>query len=220
MSEERTQEPVHLPRIGDPAPGFEAPSSQGTIRLDDFKGKWVVLFSHPSDFTPVCTTEFVEFARRAPEFQGMGAQLVGLSVDSVYSHIAWIRNIEEKFEVEVTFPVIADLSTDVSRKYGMIHAGEADTATVRAVFLIDPEQRIRALLYYPMSAGRAVSEIQRLLQALQLNAAHGLATPQGWTPGEACIVPPPATQAEASDRLKRQDLELTDWYLARTPAPE
>lgn len=219
MRTEEVHEPVGLPRIGDPAPTFEAPSSHGTVRLDDFKGKWVVLFSHPADFTPVCTTEFVEFARRAPEFEGLGAQLVGLSVDSVYSHIAWVRDIEKRFGVDVTFPVVADLSTEVSRKYGMIHAGEASTATVRAVFLIDPEQRIRALVYYPLSAGRAVTEILRLLQALQMNATHGLATPQGWTPGDACIVPPPATQAEAAERLGREDLDVTDWYLSRTPDP-
>src|SRR5918997_5854437 len=153
----------NIPRINDPAPEFEAKSTQGQLKLSDFKGKWVVLFSHPADFTPVCTTEFVEFARRSEDFKSRNAQLVGLSVDSVTAHIAWIRNIEQHFGVKVDFPVIADLDTKVAQKYGLLHPGASETATVRAVFVIDPSQKVRALVYYPMSLGRNIDEVLRVL---------------------------------------------------------
>src|ERR687894_3201585 len=160
MSTATAQEaPNSIPRINDTAPDFEAKSTQGMLKLSDYKGRWVVLFSHPADFTPVCTTEFVEFARRAEEFKKRGVQLVGLSVDSVPAHIAWIRNIESHFDVKIDFPVIADLDTRVAQTYGLIHPGASETATVRAVFIIDPQQKVRALIYYPMSCGRNIDEI-------------------------------------------------------------
>jgi peroxiredoxin (alkyl hydroperoxide reductase subunit C) len=207
-----------LPRINEPAPQFRAPSTHGEIKLSDYRGKWVILFSHPADFTPVCTTEFIGFARAAAELEAMNTKLVGLSIDSVYSHIAWVRSIEQNFGVKVTFPIIADLSMEVANKYGMVHPGASQTAAVRAVFVIDPEQNIRAMVYYPLTTGRVVSEIVRLVQALQVNVAHRLATPEGWHPGDACIVPPPATQSDAEARME-SDYEVTDWYFSKTACP-
>lgn len=209
---------VTLPLLNDPAPQFSAPSTHGTTSLADFKGKWVVLFSHPADFTPVCTTEFVGFARKAEDFAKMNTQLVGLSIDSVYSHIAWMRNIEQHFGVKVTFPVIADLSMDVATKYGMVHPGASSTATVRCVFVIDPDQNLRAMMYYPLTTGRVVGEIERLVQALQLNTEKGLATPEGWQPGDKCIVPPPTTMGAAKERVE-SNYEVTDWYFSKTDCP-
>jgi peroxiredoxin (alkyl hydroperoxide reductase subunit C) len=214
------QTPPSLPRIGDPAPQFTAPSTHGEIKLADFKGKWVVLFSHPADFTPVCSTEFAAFARSAPAFAALNTQLIGLSIDSVYSHIAWARAIESHLGVAISFPVIADLSTQVASAYGMIHPGASSTATVRAVFVIDPAQVIRALVYYPLSAGRSVAEIKRLVQALQAGTERSLATPEGWQPGDQFIVPAPTTKADAEKRLKA-DYEVVDWFLSRTkPEPK
>lgn len=208
-----------IPRINEPAPQFTAPSTHGEISLKDFKGKWVVLFSHPADFTPVCTTEFVGFARAADEFAALDTQLIGVSIDSVYSHIAWVRQIEQHFGVKITFPVIADLNMAVASKYGMIHPGASATATVRAVFVIDPAQNIRAMIYYPLTTGRVVPEIVRLVKALQVNTKHGLATPEGWQPGEQCIVPPPVTQADAEKRMK-SEYEVTDWWFSKTSCPK
>src|SRR5881392_1047689 len=156
-----------LPRLNEPAPDFKAISTQGEISLSQFKGKWVVLFSHPADFTPVCTTEFVEFARRYDEFERLNAQLIGLSIDSIYAHIAWIRNIEQNFGVQIKFPVVADLDTKVAQTFGMIHPGAASTATVRCVFLIDDKGIVRAMIYYPLTNGRNIDEILRLVTALQ-----------------------------------------------------
>jgi len=209
---------VSLPRINEPAPQFTAPTTHGKVSLSDYAGKWVVLFSHPADFTPVCTTEFIGFAKAAPQLAALNTQLIGLSIDSVYSHIAWARSIQQNFGVEVTFPIIADLSMDVATKYGMIHPGASQTAAVRAVFVIDPEQNIRAMIYYPLTTGRVIGEIVRLVQALQLNGAHGLATPEGWQPGDQCIVPPPGTQAAAAARMG-EDYEVTDWYFSKTDCP-
>ncbi|NUN15204.1 MAG: peroxiredoxin [Myxococcales bacterium] len=206
-----------LPRLNEPAPQFTAPSTHGQISLSDYKGKWVVLFSHPADFTPVCTTEFVAFARRAGEFEALNTQLIGLSIDSVYSHIAWVRNMEQNFGIQVKFPVIADLSTDVAQKYGMLHPGASATATVRCVFVIDPNQNIRAMIYYPLTTGRMIDEVLRLVQALQLNSEKGLATPEGWHPGDKCIVPPPVTQKAAEERVK-SNYEVVDWYFSKTDA--
>ncbi|MBK8264687.1 MAG: peroxiredoxin [Nannocystis sp.] len=208
-----------IPRINEPAPQFTAPSTHGEISLSDFKGKWVVLFSHPADFTPVCTTEFVGFAKAAADFARLETQLIGLSIDSVYSHIAWIRAIERHFGVSVTFPVIADLSMNVASKYGMIHPGASATAAVRAVFVIDPAQNVRAMIYYPLTTGRVIGEVVRLVEALQLNAKHSLATPEGWQPGDACIVPPPLTQAAAEQRMQSK-YEVTDWWFSKTTCPK
>jgi peroxiredoxin (alkyl hydroperoxide reductase subunit C) len=202
--------------LNEPAPQFKAPSTFGEISLEQYKGKWVVLFSHPADFTPVCTTEIAEFARQAGEFEALNTQLIGLSIDSVYSHIAWVRSLEQHFGVKVTFPIIADLSQDVAQKYGMVHPGASTTATVRAVFVIDPNQVVRAIIYYPLTTGRVIGEVKRLVQALQLNSERGLATPEGWQPGEACIVPPPLTQAAAEERVKSPEYEVRDWYFSKT----
>jgi len=182
-----------MPRLNEPAPAFEAPTTQGIKRLEDYRGKWLVLFSHPADFTPVCTTEFIAFARHHKAFQAINTELLGLSIDSHYSHVAWIRNIKEKFGVEIPFPIIADLSMQVARAYGMIHPGAADTSAVRATFIIDPEGILRAMVYYPMTNGRSIDEFVRLVTALQTSDAHQVATPEAWQPGEQIIVPPPAT---------------------------
>lgn len=212
QSPERTQT---IPRINEPAPDFEAKSTQGQLKLSDFKGKWVVLFSHPADFTPVCTTEFVEFARRSDEFKKRNVQLIGLSVDSVPAHIAWIRNINQNFGVNVDFPVIADLDTKVAQKYGLIHPGASETATVRAVFVIDDKGVIRALIYYPMSLGRNIDEVLRVVDALQTADTNACATPANWKPGDKVVVPPPQTLADAEARAKSEEYEVTDWYFAK-----
>ncbi len=215
MSEEFTrQEVVSLPRINEPAPEFTAKTTHGELSLSDFKGKWVVLFSHPADFTPVCTTEFIAFARRFEEFRKLNVQVIGLSIDSIYSHIAWIRNIEEKFGIKIPFPVIADLDMKVAKAYGMVHPGASDTSAVRAVFVIDPDQIMRAMIYYPLTNGRSIDEVLRLVEALQTTDANGVATPENWRPGEKVIVPPPVTQDEAEKRVK-EPFEITDWYFSK-----
>ena len=203
-----------LPRINDAAPDFEAKSTHGPLKLSDFKGKWVVLFSHPADFTPVCTTEFVEFAKRSDEFKKRQAQLIGLSVDSVTAHIAWIRNIEQHFGVKIDFPVIADLDTKVAQQYGLIHPSASETATVRAVFIIDDKAKVRALIYYPMTCGRNIDEVLRALDALQTADANACATPANWKSGEPVIVPPPQTTADAEKRVQ-SEYDVTDWYFAK-----
>ena len=212
--EELREEIISFPRVGEMAPSFEAVSTHRTLRLEDFKGSWLVLFSHPADFTPVCTTEFIAFSQAYPEFQKRGAELLGLSVDSVSSHIAWARNIQEKTGVKVPFPIIADLSKEVSIKYGMIHPGESKTETIRCVFIIDPDQVIRAILYYPLTTGRNISEILRIIDALQTTDKYGVATPANWQPGEKVIVPAPTTVEGAEERLK-EGYECVDWYLCK-----
>ena len=203
-----------MPRINEPAPAFKAKTTHGERSLDDYKGKWLVLFSHPADFTPVCTTEFMGFAKAADRFKALNCELLGLSIDSVHSHIAWMRSIEEKFGVEITFPIIDDLSMNVARAFGMIHPGASDTSAVRATFLIDPEGVIRAMVYYPMSNGRSVDEFVRLLTALQTSDTNKVATPENWQPGEAVIVPPPAT-ADAAKKRADEGYDYTDWYFSK-----
>jgi peroxiredoxin (alkyl hydroperoxide reductase subunit C) len=219
----------HLPLIGEEAPPFEAETTQGHIRFpDDYRGKWVILFSHPADFTPVCTTEFMTFAAMQPEFRELGCELVGLSIDSTFSHIAWLRTIQEKIEfrgmkgVEVTFPVISDLTMEVSRKYGMLQPAASNTQAVRAVFIIDPQGKVRALLYYPLSNGRNMQEIKRLLIALQTTDKHQVATPANWTPGEEVIVPPPGSCGAAKARMEAKDetVRCVDWFLCFKKLPE
>lgn len=205
---------TRLPRIGEPAPEFTAKTTHGPRSLEDYRGKWLVLFSHPADFTPVCTTEFIAFARSHERFRALNCELLGLSVDSNYSHIAWVRNIKERFGVEVPFPIIEDLSMQIAHDYGMIQPGASDTSTVRATFFIDPDARIRALVYYPMTNGRSVEEFLRLLEALQTSDAHTVATPEGWRPGDKVIVPAPATAAEAETR-DRAGYETIDWYFSK-----
>lgn len=207
-------ESIGLPRLGGPAPDFVAQTTQGTLTLDDFRGRWLVLFSHPADFTPVCTTEFIAFAEIYDELQKRGVDLLGLSIDSVFSHIAWLRNIEEKTGVKIPFPVIADLNKVVASAYGMIHPDQSNTEAVRCVFIIDPNQIVRAMLYYPLSTGRNTDEIVRLIDALQTTDKHNVATPANWRPGDPVIVPPPLTQEGAEERLA-EGYDCTDWYLCR-----
>jgi len=216
MSTDTIQEaPVGLPRLNEPAPDFTADTTQGPLTLSKLRGKWVVLFSHPSDFTPVCTTELVEFARRSSDFQQNNTQLIGLSVDSVYSHIAWIRSMEKNFGVKIDYPMIADLDTKVAQLYGMIHAGASSTATVRCVFVIDDKGITRAMIYYPLTNGRSIDEILRLVKALQTTDANGVSTPCEWQPGEQVIVPAPRTQEGADKRMMEDGMETTDWYFAK-----
>ena len=188
--------------------------TDGVKKLEDYRGKWLVLFSHPADFTPVCTTEFIAFAKRHEDFKALNAELLGLSIDSHYSHVAWMRNIKEKFGVEIPFPIIADLKMEVARAYGMIHPGAADTSAVRATFIIDPEGILRAMVYYPMSNGRSIDEFLRLIKALQTSDANGVATPENWQPGDKVIVPPPAS-AEAAEARMSEGYECTDWYFCK-----
>lgn len=203
-----------IPRINEPAPEFSARTTHGPRALSDYRGKWLILFSHPADFTPVCTTEFIAFAQAYPKFKALDCELLGLSVDSNYSHLAWVRNIEERFGVEIPFPIIEDISMKVASDYGMIQPGASDTATVRATFVIDPEGRIRAMVYYPMSNGRSVAEFLRLLQGLQTSDKHAVATPEGWCPGDKVVVPAPATVADARARMKA-GYDTVDWYFSK-----
>lgn len=206
--------PVGLPRLNEPAPAFEAVTTHGVIRLSDYEGSWLILFSHPADFTPVCTTEFIAFAEIYPELQKRGVELLGLSIDSVYSHIAWVRNIEEKTGVKIPFPVIADLNKEVATLYGMIQPGASKTETVRAVFIIDPKGILRAMIYYPLTTGRNMQEILRLIDALQTSDKHGVATPANWKPGDKVIVPAPKT-VDAVDVSPKPGYEVIDWYLVK-----
>ena len=208
-----------LPRLGMPAPPFQAETSHGPIRLEDFKGSWLILFSHPADFTPVCTTEFLAFAQIAPELKKRNVELMGLSIDSTYSHIAWVRNIEEKFKVRIPFPIIADLNKEVAGLYGMIMPGESKTETSRCVFLIDPNGIVRAMIYYPLTTGRNMDEILRVIDALQATDKHGVATPANWRPGDKVIVPPPKTAEAAEERVKA-GYECTDWYFCKREIPK
>lgn len=204
----------YLLALNETAPDFTAVTTHGTLSLSDFEGKWVVLFSHPADFTPVCTTEFIAFADIYPELEKLNVQLIGLSIDSHYSHIAWVRNIEEKFGVKIPFPVIADLDMKVAKKYGMLHPGASGTSTVRCVFVIDPKRILRAMIYYPLTNGRSMPEILRLVTALQTTDKHGVATPANWQPGEKVIVPPPPSQAAAEKRMT-EGYECKDWYFCK-----
>ncbi|HED65514.1 MAG TPA: peroxiredoxin [Planctomycetes bacterium] len=203
--------PSPPPRLNEPAPDFEAKTTHGVKRLEDYRGRWLILFSHPADFTPVCTTEFIAFAEAYPKFQELGCDLLGLSIDSAFAHIAWTRTIREKFGVEVPFPIIEDLSMQVAHAYGMIQPGESDTSAVRATFVIDPNGVLRAMVYYPMTNGRSVDEFLRILQALQTSDANGVATPENWQPGDKVIVPPPSTVAAAEARMN-EGLECKDWF--------
>jgi peroxiredoxin (alkyl hydroperoxide reductase subunit C) len=203
---------VGLPLLGRKAPDFEAPTTQGTLRLSDFEGGWLILFSHPADFTPVCTTEFIAFSKIYEELQKRNTQLLGLSVDSVSSHIAWIRNVEEKMGVKIPFPIIADLNKEVSMKFGMIHPDQSKTETVRCVFIIDPESKIRTILYYPLTTGRNMKEILRIIDALQMTDKLKVATPANWEPGDPVVVPAPVTTEQAEARVK-EDYDCKDWYL-------
>jgi peroxiredoxin (alkyl hydroperoxide reductase subunit C) len=210
-----------IPRIGEPAPKFKAITTQGEINFPaDYKGKWVIFFSHPADFTPVCTSEFMTFASMQDEFKELNTELVGLSVDGLYSHIAWLRTIKEKIEfkgmkdVEVKFPLIEDISMEVANLYGMLQPGESNTKAVRAVFFIDPEGMIRTIIYYPLSLGRNFDEIKRVLIGLQAADAFKVALPADWRPGDDVIVPTAGTCDQAKDRVDIPEEGVTcyDWF--------
>jgi len=220
-------QPTRLPLIGDMAPSFKAKTTQGEIQFpEDYKGKWVVLFSHPADFTPVCTTEFMTFASMHEEFKALNCELIGLSIDSIYAHIAWLRTIKEKIEykgmkgIEVTFPVIEDLTMEVAKAFGMLQPGASNTQAVRAVFIIDPKGLVKTILYYPLSNGRNMQEIKRILIALQLSEKHGVATPANWQPGEDVIVPPPGSCGVAKDRAADPNVKMLDWFFSTKPCPK
>ena len=195
-----TTAPARPLRLGDDAVPFLVRTTFGERSLGGYRGRWLLLFSHPADFTPVCTSEFVAFSRANPAFQALGCELLGLSVDSLFSHLAWVRSIRDDFGVEIPFPIAEDLSMAIASAYGMIHPGDSSTATVRATFLIDPSGVIRMISHYPMAVGRNVDEILRTLAALQENDASGLSTPAGWVPGQEGILPPPSTMQEADAR--------------------
>ncbi len=223
-----TEQGSRLPLIGEKAPEFKAETTQGPIQFPkDFEGKWVIFFSHPADFTPVCTTEFMTFASMAKEFKELNCELLGLSIDSTFSHIAWLRTIKEKIEykgmknVEVNFPVIADLTMEVSKKFGMLQPSASTTQAVRAVFIIDPKSVVRAILYYPLSNGRNMDEIKRLLIAMQHSDAHKIATPANWQLGEDVSIPPPGSCGAAKERVEQagSDYRCLDWFLCLKKCP-
>ena len=219
---------VRIPLIGEKAPCFKANSTKGMVRFpQDYKGSWVIFFSHPSDFTPVCTTEFMTFESMSEEFATINTKLLGLSVDSVSSHLAWLKNIKEKIDyngmsdIDVNFPLIDDLSKSIAKKYGMIQPKADDTKTVRAVFIIDPKGYIRAVLYYPQTTGRNIDEIKRILTALQTTDKYQVATPANWEKGDEVIITPPANKEEAINRLEHMDdTKCYDWFLCFKKLPE
>ena len=221
MEEKQEQQVKAMPRIGDPAPAFKAVTTQGEINFPgDYKGSWVILFSHPADFTPVCTSEFMTFASMEQQFAEANCKLVGLSVDGLYSHIAWLRTIKEKIEykgmkdVEVKFPLIEDITMEVANKYGMIQPGEDTTKAVRAVFYVDPKGIIRTIIYYPLSLGRNFDELYRVLIALQAADEFSVAMPADWRPGDDVIVPPAGSCGTAKDRMEGKEENVTcyDWF--------
>ena len=211
---------VPMPRIGDKAPTFKAVTTQGEINFpEDYKDSWVILFSHPADFTPVCTSEFMTFASMEQKFNDANCKLVGLSVDGLYSHIAWLRTIKEKIEytgmkdIEDKFPLIEDITMEVAKKYGMIQSGESNTKAVRAVFFIDPKGIIRAIIYYPLSLGRNFDELYRALVAMQTADKFSIATPADWRPGDEVIVPTAGSCGVAKERMESKDeMHCYDWF--------
>ncbi|MBV2224630.1 MAG: peroxiredoxin [Cloacibacterium sp.] len=218
--EHQVQETFSMPRIGEKAPQFKAVTTQGEINFpSDYQGKWSILFSHPADFTPVCTSEFMTFAHLQEKFIKANCELVGLSVDGLYSHIAWLRTIKEKIEfngmkdIEVTFPLIEDITMEVAKKYGMIQPGESNTKAVRAVFFVDPKGIIRAIIYYPLSIGRNFDELYRALIAMQTTDEFGVATPADWRPGDDVIVPTAGSCGVAKERMEdKENLDCKDWF--------
>ena len=209
-----------MPLIGDPAPAFRSMTTMGKVNFpEDYKGKWVVFFSHPADFTPVCTTEFIALARRAEEFREINTELLGLSIDSLHSHLAWAESIEHidlggKGKVKIPFPIVADITMSVAKAYGMLQA-VAKTQTVRAVFIIDPDSIIRAILFYPMSTGRNIDEIKRIVLSLQKHDADNVSTPADWNPGDPVVMGAPLTLEIAKDRMEKADDTMIpySWYL-------
>jgi len=218
-----------MPRIGEKAPGFTAETTQGKINFpDDYKGKWVILFSHPSDFTPICTSEFMTFGKMQKEFEDLNCQLLGLSIDGLASHIAWLRTIKEKIEykgmrnIDIEFPLIEDIKMDIAHKYGMIQPGASDTKAVRAVFFIDPESTIRTIIYYPLNLGRNFDEIKRVLVGLQTIDKFKVALPADWRPGDAVVVPAPTSMDNAENRVSHTEEGVTsyDWFFSTKDLPK
>lgn len=208
-------EVMQMPRIGDMAPDFEAMTTVGKLKFSEYnKGSWVILFSHPADFTPVCTTEMSEFALQEDEFAKYNTKLMGLSIDSIHSHIAWVNNVKKNMGILMKFPIIADIDMKVAKLYGMLQPGESETAAVRAVFFMDPTGKIRLIMYYPLNVGRNMDEIWRSLKALQTSDEYKVAMPLNWQPGDKVIVPPPKTVKEMEEREK-SGYEMVDFYLAK-----
>jgi len=228
MEQTHEKQAVSLPRIGEAAPEFKAVTTQGNINFpSDYKGSWVILFSHPADFTPVCTSEFMTFASMESKFAEANCKLVGLSVDGLYSHIAWLRTIKEKIEykrmknIEVKFPLIEDITMEVANKYGMMQPGESNTKAVRAVFFIDPKGIIRTIIYYPLSLGRNFDELYRVVVALQTADSFGVAMPADWRPGDDVIVPTAGSCGVAKERMDgKEDMKCYDWFFCTKKLPE
>lgn len=213
---ENAQHFYPMPRIGDDAPDFTAKTTIGEITLSDFaEDKWIIMFSHPADFTPVCTTELSGFAKRKPEFDALNTELLGLSIDSIHSHLGWVNNVHEKTGVYFDFPIIADIDMKVAKLYGMLQPNESQTAAVRAVFFIDPKKKIRLIMYYPLNVGRNMNEILRALEALQMSDEHKVAMPLDWKKGDKVIIPPPTTLKEMKERLEDDSIERVDFYLSK-----
>lgn len=216
METQTVQEIYSMPRIGDTAPDFEAITTTGSLKMSEYaKDKWIVMFSHPADFTPVCTTEMSGFAQRKAEFDALNTELIGLSIDSIHSHLAWVDNVRKNTGVYFDFPIITDLDMKVSKLYGMLQPNESETAAVRAVFFIDPNKKVRLIMYYPLNVGRNMDEIIRALKALQTADQHKVAMPLNWEPGDKVIVPPPKTLAEMEERIADTSCEKIDFYLAK-----
>lgn len=210
------EQQTSMPRIGDIAPDFEAVTTKGNIKLSDYaKDKWIVMFSHPADFTPVCTTEMSGFAQRKSEFDALNTELLGLSIDSIHAHLGWVNNVRNNTGVYFDFPIIADLDMKVSKLYGMLQPNESETAAVRAVFFIDPNKKVRLIMYYPLNVGRNMDEILRALEALQTSDKFKVAMPLDWKKGDKVIVPPPKTLDEMNERLEDNSIEKIDFYLAK-----
>lgn len=204
------------PKLGELAPDFEAETTHGKIKLSEFnKGHWVILFSHPADFTPVCSTEFKAFAEKQDEFDRRGVKLIGLSIDSVYSHIAWVRDLEKHFNLKIKFPIISDIPMDVARLYGMIHPAVSEVHAVRSIFIINPNGILKTIIYYPSSVGRNIDEIIRTIDALQVVDKEKVATPANWKPGDKVIIPSPKTTQEAESNEHTEHEECVSWYLCK-----
>jgi peroxiredoxin (alkyl hydroperoxide reductase subunit C) len=215
-SADRDATPATMPRIGDPAPDFKAMTTHGELQFRDWQaGKWVLLFSHPADFTPVCSTELTELGRRNAEFEQRNFKLMGISIDSIHSHLAWVENLDQILKVRLPYPLVADTDKQVAQLYGMMHPGESATVTVRALFFIDPKSTIRAIIYYPLNVGRNVDEILRVCDALQTADANGVACPVNWKKGDKVIVPPPKSEKEVAARKALQNVDRLDFYLIK-----
>lgn len=205
-----------MPRIGDQAPDFDAVTTHGPLKFSEYiKGSWTILFSHPADFTPVCTTELSGFAKEKMWFMERNTKLIGESIDSIHSHVAWVQNVREKTGVYMDFPIIADIDMKVARLYGMLHENASNTAAVRAVFFIDPKGVIRLIMYYPLNVGRNMEEIKRVLEAMQTADTNSVAMPLNWKKGDKVILPPPKTLTDLDARMKEKGIELIDFYLAK-----